>query len=309
VTFLTRKSIVLAAIQAAVGIPAVLDGTAAMNVKNISSKPITTETADLDFIRPWLGNHQKLVTNFYQELDFEVALTGSGTVGEVPPWDPLIRACAFSATVTADTSVVYAPISSNPERVTIQYFLDGLRHQLVDAVGTVSFDLTPKGIPTLKFHFIGNYQPVTDSAPPGGINFSAFITPQAVGADHTSNWSLHGFTGKLSAFSLDVANQLVYRNLVGGKGAEMTGRQSTGSATFELGSVASKDWWDAVLKATLAPLSITHGTIAGNIVRIDSPGVQMSDPQYSDADGIVMMQASLTLVPQTGNDELLITLT
>ncbi|MGX7006209.1 phage tail tube protein [Caballeronia sp. KNU42] len=307
-TFLTRKSIVLAAIQAAAGAAAVLDGTMAMNVKNISSKPITTETADLDFIRPWLGNVQKLVTNHYQELDFEVALTGSGKPGVVPPWDPLVRACAFSSTVVEGKSIIYAPISSKPERVTLQYFLDGLRHQLVDAVGTFSIDLTPKNVPTIKFHFIGNYEPVTDAAPPVGIDFSAFITPQAVGADYTPNWSLHGFTGKLAAFSLDVANQLVYRNLVGGKGAELTDRKATGSATFELGTVQSKDWWAAVVKAELAALSITHGTIAGNIVQIDSPSVQLSEPQYSDQDGIVQMQTALSLIPRVGNDELLITI-
>ncbi|CAN7266152.1 phage tail tube protein [Caballeronia sp. LjRoot31] len=307
-TFLTRKSIVLAAIQAAAGTAAVLDGTAAMNVKNISSKPITTESADLDFIRPWLGNNQKLVTNFYQELDFEVALTGSGTPGEVPPWDPLIRACAFSATVSEGKSVVYAPISSTPERVTLQYFLDGLRHQMVDAVGTFTLDLTPKAVPTIKFHFIGNYEPVTDAAPPADVDFSAFITPQAVGADYTPHWSLHGFTGKLAAFTLDVANQLVYRNLIGGKGAELTDRKATGSATFELGTVLSKDWWDAVLKAQLGELSITHGTLAGNIIQIDSPSVQLSEPQYSDQDGIAQMQTALTLVPRAGNDELVITL-
>jgi hypothetical protein len=309
VTFLTRKSLVLAAIQEARGTAAVLDGTAAMNVKNISSKPIATETADLDFIRPWLGNVQQLVTSWHQELDFEVALTGSGEVGKAPAWDPLIRACAFSATVTDGTSVVYAPISADPERVTIMYYLDGLLHTLVDAVGTVSLDLTPKNVPTLKFHFIGNYTPVKDAAPPADVDFSAFITPQAVGADNTPNWSLHGYTGKLSAFSLDVANQLTYRNLVGGKGGELTDRKATGSATFELGKVADKDWWTAVLQATLAPLSITHGTVAGNMVKIDSPSVQLSDPQYSDDNGIVMMQTSLQLVPKVGNDELVITLT
>jgi len=309
VTFLTRKSLVLAGIQAERGTAAVLDGTAAMNVKNITSKPISTETAALDFIRPWLGNTQNLVTSWHQELDFEVALTGSGEVGKAPPWDPLIRACAFSVTVTDGTSVVYAPISTDPERVTIQYFLDGLRHQLVDAVGTVSLDLTPKNVPTLKFHFLGNYEPVQDAAPPAGIDFSSFITPQAVGADYTPEWSLHGYTGKLSAFSLDVANQLNYRNLIGGKGGELTDRKATGSATFELGTVASKDWWNATLTATLAPLTITHGTIAGSIVKIDSPSVQLSDPQYSDDNGIVMMQTTLTLVPKVGNDELVITLT
>ncbi|CAM2154456.1 conserved hypothetical protein [Paraburkholderia tropica] len=305
----TRKSVVLAGIQAQPNTAANLDGKAAMNVKNISAKPLSTETVALDFIRPWLGNTPTLITSFHVELDFEVALAGSGTPGKAPPWDPLIRACAFAATVTEDTSVVYTPISDEPERITLVYFLDGVLQTIVNAVGSVSFGLSTGGVPTLKFHFVGDYVPLVDADVPANVDYSAFITPQAIGDDYTPEWHIDGVTGNLSAFSLDVGNQIVYRNLVGGKGAIITDRKAAGSATFDLTSVATKNWWDVVLKGSLVPLSFTHGTVAGNIIRLASPSVQLSEPQYGDDNGNAQLQATLTLVPQAGNDELVITLT
>ncbi len=81
----------------------------------------------------------------------------------------------------------------------------------------------------------------------------------------------------------------------------------TGSISMEMTSVADKDWFAAIIANTKAPLSITHGTTAGNIVVIDAPKVQLTDPQLADSEGIVMLNANLSLEPDTGNDDILIT--
>ena len=57
----------------------------------------------------------------------------------------------------------------------------------------------------------------------------------------------------------------------------------------------------------MGSLSLTHGTAAGNIVKIDAPRAQLFSPSYEDDDGVAMMSLSLSLVPDEGNDELVIT--
>lgn len=304
----SRKVLVLAKIQVAAGVPAV--PTVAENailVRNPNPNPVVTESVDRALLRPYFGNSEQLPGLIHSEIDFEVELAGSGTPGVAPAWGPLLRACAFAQTVTDDVDVKYRPITDNLESLTLHYNLDGVLHQLTDCVGTVSFDLTAKGIPIMKFHFIGTYNPVTDSPVPGAVDYSKFLTPRTVNKTNTPTWSMHDYTGCLQSLQVDMANQLVYRGLVGCEGPRLTDRKPTGSAVFELGSVASKNWWAAVEAGTSAPLTITHGVEAGNIIVFDAPKVQLTGLQYSDQDSIAMLTSALTINPDQGNDEFVIT--
>jgi hypothetical protein len=54
-------------------------------------------------------------------------------------------------------------------------------------------------------------------------------------------------------------------------------------------------------------VSITHGVAPGNVVQFAMPNVQIDKPSYKQTDNIVMLNGSLRLLPNTGNDELVIT--
>jgi hypothetical protein len=303
-----KKSLILAVLQVAVGTPgAPTVGDNAMLVRNISSKPLEAEWVALDYVRPFLGNSGQLGTTKHAELDFEIALAGSGAAGTAPAWDPLIQACAFAPTVVADTSVAYNPISEEPKRLTLYYYLDGLLHKITDAVGSVSIDLTAKSVPLLKFHFVGAYSPVTDTAFPAGSDFTAFQTPLAVNKANTPGWSMHGYSGCLQALTLDIANAVAWFARVNCEGAEISDRAPTGSVTMELNSVAAHDWYSTILGGVTDALSITHGVTPGNIVQIDCPKVQLTAPTYSDDSNVALIGATLNVNPNLGDDELIIT--
>ncbi|MNR59506.1 hypothetical protein D3C85_1807750 [compost metagenome] len=60
-----------------------------------------------------------------------------------------------------------------------------------------------------------------------------------------------------------------------------------------------------VLDGDGKPVSITHGTVAGNIVEIKAPSAQLTNPAYSEQDNVAMLELDMNVNPGVaGNDEL-----
>lgn len=243
--------------------------------------------------------------------------TGAGQSGVVKSYVGATKIATMTAnwaTPTDATSVysiaaqaVYTPVSAAFESLSIYFNVDGVQHRLLGSRGSVSMSFSVFGIPTFKFSFTGIYTPVTDTAMPT-VTLSAFQVPQAVNNTNTSGVLVHGYAGAvLSDLSIDLANSVTYRSLVGGQEqVVLTDRKGAGSVTVEATTVAAKDWWTASKNAALAPLSITHGTTVGNKVKVDAPAVQITKPTYSEKDMIQMLQMGLVLLPSAQNDELTI---
>jgi hypothetical protein len=302
----TRKTLLLAKIQTAPGADPIPTGAAdAMLVRNLTPTPLSAEFVDRDLLRPYMGNAGQIATTQYSQLEFEVELAGAGEAGKSPAWGACLRACGFSETVAEGIDVRYAPVSQNFEQIGLHYYLDGLFHKILDARGTVSVDMTAKGIPVLKFRFIGAYQPIKDSAMPVDVNFDAFMIPKAVNKQNVPSWSLGEYTGCLQTLSIDMANELVWRALINCEGAEITNRKPTGKISLELPPIAQLNWPAMVLSGQGAPLTITHGAEAGNVVQLNVKDAQLTNPAYSDLDGVAMLDLDMNVNPgQTGNDEL-----
>ncbi|MBY4866779.1 hypothetical protein K6W76_09690 [Burkholderia anthina] len=304
----TRNTVILAKRQAAIGTPAVPSGADdAMLISNPSHTPVAATMVSRDLIRPYYGRSQELTAAAHTELTFDVEIAGAGAAGTPPAWGRLLTACYFTETIEDGVSVKYAPVSVKPTTpLTIYYYLDGLLHQLTDAYGTVSFDITAGAIPKMSFKFMGAYNPVTDTPLPAGTDFSKFLTPKLGLTAHTT-WSMHGYTGPLQQLSLDIANSLNWFQLIGDEGAEVDDRQPTGKIVMGLGKVSDMDWWTASKDAVLGPLSIQQGQSAGNIVLFEAPQAQISNLTYSDQNNKAMLNGDLGINPEDGNDELIIT--
>ncbi len=111
---------------------------------------------------------------------------------------------------------------------------------------------------------------------------------------------------KLYGLELDVANEIIYRNLVGAEDVQLTDRAPTGSATIEDPTQAEKDYFTIVRNVTLGAMNLLHGTAAGNQVHIHAPAVQLTAPAFEDRDGVIALKMGARLVPNLGNDELVI---
>lgn len=307
-SILAKEAVLLVKLQPTANTDAVPTGPAnSMMVSNLSAQPVSAEFAKRNNIKPYFGNMGSVPVAIHSEINFEVELAGSGAAGTAPKYAPLLRACAAAETITAATSAAYSPVTNSQEFVTMYYNIGGILHKITDAKGSVSYGLSAKGIPVMKFKFFGLYSTPTDTATPAGVDYSGFKDPLAVNNTNTPVCTLHGVSGKVQSLDIDIANQLVYRNLIGVESIAITDRQPSGSIVMELESVAFKDWWTTIKNGTTGALAVTHGVTAGYIIQLAAPKVQLLDPSYSESDGIVMLTCKLDLLPNTGNDEFVLT--
>ncbi len=290
--------------------PVPVVATNAMLVRNFRISPLVTEGEDRDFEAMYVGNKGRIVAGSMVRYDFDVELAGGGAAGTAPGWGPLIKACAFSETVNAGTSVVYTPVNPGAETTgTMYFYMDGKLYKALFSVGNVEINL-PKGkIPLLHFTFIGIYAAVSDAAL-SAPTLTAFTKPVAVTNANTTPMTLHTYAAKFKEFKVSAGNVLTYRNLVNSESVRFTDRDSRGSAVFEEELVATKNFLSIAQLGTLGAFTVTHGTVAGNKVKIDGANVQIGDPGLDQDENIAMLSTPLLFTASSaGNDELILTVT
>jgi hypothetical protein len=307
---LSRKRLILAKTEAVYGTDSVPTGAEAILVRNIEITPLQADVVSRDLIRPYLGNYEQLLAQTRVEITFEVELAGSGAAGTAPAYGSLLKACGLAETVVATTSVTYAPVSSAFSSVSIYFNNDGVRHQITGARGSFSTNCQVGQIPTISFTFMGIYNEPTDVALPTPT-YANQATPLIFKEGNTSAFSLLSYSGCLQSFEFDLANQMIYRELVGcTKQVNITDRQPSGTVVIEAPTVTQKNYWADATGTATGNLTFLHGTTAGNRVTITSPQTDIGSPTYTDQDGIQMLSLPFVATPTTaGNDELSVAFT
>ncbi len=285
--------------------------TAAVNgilVRNVALSPLEQEGEQRELDVNYVGNKGFIVAGAFQKLSCEVELAGAGAAGTVPGYGPLIKACAASETIAGGVSVTYAPVNPGGETTgTFYLYIGGRLHKATYVVGTIKPMLSIRKIPVLQFDFMGLYIAPADVALPVPT-LTAFQKPLAVNNVNTTPVTLHGFAGKFAEMSLDLGNQNVYRNLVGSESNRFIDRDSTMTVKMEEELVAAFDPWTKIRNGTLGAFSVQHGTVAGNIVVIAAPNVQLVQPATAPDQQIGMLTLKGLLTPSSaGNDEWSIT--
>jgi len=304
---LYRKRTVLVKAESTYGTDSTPAGSDAVQVRNLEITPVESEVLSRDLIRPYLGNSPQLIANTRVVVTFEVEYAGSGTAGTAPRYGSLLKACGFSETVVASTSVTYAPVSASFSSVTIYFSLDGVRHKVTGARGTFSLNLTANQIPVINFTMTGQYVAPTDTADPTPT-YTNQAAPQIFNDTNTTAFTVFSETDlPLQTCTLDVGNEVVYRELVNSdKEVSIVNRAGNGSLTIEMPTLASHDFFADAVAGTTGNLSIVHGTNAGNIITLASAAnaISLGNPSYSEDQGVVMLNLPYTLVPSSsGNDE------
>ena len=302
---LTRKRVILIEAESSYATDPTPSATDAVLVRDLTITPQSSDVVSRELIRPYLGASEQLLANTRVECTFAVELAGSGSAGTAPRYGSALKACGLSEVVVSSTRVTYAPVSTGFSSVTIHYNIDGVRHKVTGARGTVELSAEVGQIPVLNFSMQGIYNAPDDSALPS-VTYGNQEEPLIFKNGNTSSFQLLSFGGALQSVNFDLGNELVYQELVGGtKQVLLVDRQATGSVTIQAPTIAQKDFFAAALvDSTLGNLQFTHGTTAGNIVQFTSSKVDIGDVNYGDIDGIASLEIPYTLVPSTsGNDE------
>lgn len=276
-------------------------------VRAFTPQPINAEFVERNVIRGYKGNFGSLAVGVHRMFEFEVELASSGTAGTAPKWAPLLMACGFSETLVSLATATYQPISTGDPTVTLYGYLDGLLFKMLASKGTVSFEMNSKQIPVMKFKFLGEYSTPSDVTFPTGMVFTGFVKPQTVGKINTPTFTINAVASVCQSLGFDVANALVYRDLIGTSGPYSSDRKPTGSATIEVPTIASANYAEMARLGTEVPLQIIHGVGAGNIIQVDMPKIQLTAaPTITNDNEIAMMGLSFSINPNVGNDEIVL---
>lgn len=301
---LMRRMALLAKTETTYGTDSVPTGAAnAMLVRNARVSPLTVESENRELARPFLGNSDTVVGAFYGALEFEVEAAGAGAAGTAPKYGPLLLACGFAQVLTPSVRATYTPVSTNFSSVTMYFYLDGVLHSFTGARGSVAFRGNNRSAAMWVFRFQGLFKPVTDAVVPTA-DYTGWQKPLAVNTANTPTFTIHGVAGALRNLSVDMANAISYRNLVNLEAVNLLDRKPTGSLEMTAELMAVQNWFNRARDGTMGAMQLVHGTTAGNIIEINAPRVQVTEPQYSDYEGLAMLQTGLVLQPNTGNDDI-----
>ena len=299
---LLRKMAVLALIEAVVGVAVAPVAANAMLVSDVTLTPIEGDVVERNNVKPYFGNSGSTLVTEYQKIAFSVEMAGVALAGTTPGYADLFRACAVSVTNEVGVKTVFAPVTDGIESITIVGVVDGIIHKMAGARGTVKSTTDAKGIPKWAFEFTGSFIPAVDGPMPA-VNYTKFCDPLGVNKANTT-LSLDGVAAACSAFSWDIGNTVVKRDLMNVDSIEITDRKSSGSVTFENTSVAAKDWISMARASAVVPLELKHGQGATNTVTKKAARAQIGKPTYSDSDGVQMITIPLSFIPSSaGNDE------
>ena len=300
---LVKKQLILAKIETSYGVDPTPTGAAnAILMQNLSVKPISPTIVKRNVLKGFLGAQPQMLADVHSEISFEVEIAGSGTAGTAPAYGPLLRACALSETISAGSSVTYAPVSSAFESVTIYYFADGVLHKMRGCLGTVQFDFTAKKVPVAKFTMTGLYNTPTDTANPTAV-YTGFKIPKVVSNANTTGFNFNGYAGHMMSLTLDLKNSVQYRTLVGVEYVQITDHDCGGACEFEMPSIADANLYDQAISQTVSTLALQHGTTAGNICTISSSKLIIVEPTLKEDNDVLMLSFTYGLVPDAaGND-------
>lgn len=284
--------------------------TNAVLTRNFSSKPLAADRINRNLDRPVRGRSPDATSNERETMSYEIELAGSGAAGTAPAWMEHLEACGMLAPVLRagqDAVQKFALVGTALSSATAWHYRGSLLVKGVGYRGTFGMDFQAGSYPYLKFDMTGLLGAVPHAqAVPGAADLARWKDPVEVNTDNT-DVLIDGFAVVLRSLSIDANADIAIRNLVNGRYVQRGNHAITGRAVFELPDLGTKNYFDAMRVNAQVPLSLIHGTTAGNIIQIDAAHLQVTDIELGEQNNILEATMSFGLNVGTTNDDLVIT--
>ena len=309
-------SVLLAKAEAVPGtavVPAI--ATDQMLIGNLVVTPFNSTALRRDIDLPYPGARPAIPTAIHGAQTFDVELAGSGAAATPAFWSVLLNMCLFGApvpTAGAGAQVAY-PLASAGDggSNTLYGFKDSVGQRLFGARSNVVFDFTEKQLPKMSFSALGlilNNAPIVAGAP--GV--SSLPTPPAPVEVNNLNTALvvDGYTLGAQSAKIDMGMKTALYSTTGGraivfdKSADADRRGAKVTIVAELPDPAAQNYFPKIVLGTGVALSLTHGTVAGNIVQVAAPNLVNTGITFSAVNNRVFMTMTGDLVPTAAGNEM-----
>jgi hypothetical protein len=307
---LVNREVILAKIEGTYGVDAVpVEGIDAMLVENISWSQEGLRMNERPAVRASIGMLKQVFGGRLMTITFDVEMKGNVAAGTAPEHGPLLRACGLDETLVALTSAIYAPVSTGHESITIYYFQDGIRYNILGCRGNVSWAMEAGALGKMSFTFTGHLVEPTDVALATPVLIATVPVAILSGA-----FAIGGFSAIVSSLSFDLGNTLAMPPDInasdGFAEVQITGRDVNGSYDPESELQATENPHADLIAGTELALTIGPiGTVGGNIINVDFPAVAYRDLSPGDRDGIRTYEIPFGAAEATTDDEISIAYT
>lgn len=303
--------------ETTVGTDATPDGTNAFRVLNFAPIFMTADGKVRQVDKGYLGADPVVMSAIRRGATFEVEMSGSGATATTPAgWMALLRMAAFGAAAVGASAVTSSPAATATSMTMLAAFLDEVNAAsnsfLMKALGcraSVGFRITDDDFPVFTFNVLG-VAPQTLATE--GAMLVPTIAAQAepvIASNENTTFTLDGYALPLRSAEFNANADLQLRSLIGAVDFVAYRQRSwSGQIVAEVPNLATKDYFAKIRPGSTMAMAIVHGTATGNIVGIDAPKVQITgDVALSEEQGKLMMTLPCSLLPSSGNDEVVFT--
>lgn len=312
IPLLERKKGLLVGTETTYGVAVPVDECALVLVTELTPTPYQGNTVERTRMRENLGGYAQVNTGPNVQIQVTVPWSGSGTPPAagteltVPAIGRLLRGCKMRETLDVDAGEVqYARISGEGDSLTLYYRHDGQQQRARGSRGTVTGTGNTGAMPTVSFTFTGLYER-PEEVPAITLAIEDWADEQPVNFQNTTKFNIQGFDAIGQNFSVDLANTVIYRNLVNHESVQITDSAPTGQVSFQAPRLSEFDVFERVEShkvVTTGPIQWEHGAEPGNIVGIRGPKAQLTGISNQDSDGITHYQCDVRYLPVEGDDE------
>ena len=304
---LTNLAQIAVELEADEGTAETLEAADCIRADNIEFDP-NIEPGRRKFKTSSLSPHASVFGKRSFQLNFDVHLVGASAAGTAPEYSDAIKACGFSETIVAGTSVTYKPASSSVPTVTLGWYANGKIYKGWGARGNVSLELVNGQPGVLHFSFQG-----ADWSESDGSFLSPSLDTTLPPVFQGVSLTIDSYAAEISKLEIDLKNELAPRedaNAASGiKSYVIADRDPTLSFDPANVLVADEDFLGNWRSGTLMALSATLGSVAGNTIALSAPKVQYQDIKMASRDGIAALEIDALLCRDSGDDEFQIQIT
>lgn len=255
--------------------------------------------------KAYFGADPVAMANFKRGASFDLEIHGGGAAGTAPQWMSALRYAGFAAPVIAAGASATQDPTSNVPSASHWGYIDNLLLKTIGARASVGYTVEDDEIPIFNYTLLGR-PPVTlaeEVAP--GVPVIAGVAEPIIASSENTTFTLDGFSPGLRRMTMNANVDLQFRSLIGPQDRVLyRDRNLNGQIVIELPDLATKNYFEKIRPGTTMVSELVHGTVAGNIVTIQHPRLQITgNVELSEEQGVAMAAIPVTALPVAGNDE------
>ncbi len=213
-TLSAKARVLTSKIETTYGVDSVPTASDAMLVSNLDVSPAEAETVERDLLRPYFGQAERLQTQIYAKMAFNVELGAhsAGVVGGIPKIDSLLQSCGFVGSelktpltsLTRTGSTATATLAGHTLKIGDKFQITGATESDYNILGTVT------AVTSTTFSYAVSGTPTTPATGVPSLTTGYKYTPISTNIKSTTHYYnvgevLHKITGSRGTFGIDIA--------------------------------------------------------------------------------------------------------